>query len=294
MISVLHAIVYGVVQGLTEFLPISSNAHLRLAQLIFDPKVDNPKFTAFTAVIQLGTTLAVLIYFRSELLSAINGWIKALSGKDKDSVEAKTGWAVFVGTIPIVILGVIFKHFIENTWRGLYYIGGSMIIMGILMAVSERVGSKNRQEKDVTVADGLKVGLWQCLALIPGMSRSGSTITGGLFAGFDHVSAARFSFLLGVPSITLAGLKELYDARHDIVGGDLMTATVVATIVSFFVGYAAIAFLMNFLQRRGIAPFVLYRLVLGVIILGCVASGAVEQNAGAPEAKGKSVAMKAR
>ena len=291
MISILNAIIYGIVQGITEFLPISSNAHLRLTQLLIDPTIENAKFTAFTAVIQLGTTLAVLIYFRKELGAAINGWLQSLSGKNKHSVDAKTGWAVFYGTLPILLLGLLLKHKIEHTWRGLYFIGASFIVMGILMAVAEKVGSRKRQEKDVTVTDGVVVGLWQCLALIPGMSRSGSTITGGLFAGFDRVAAARFSFLLGVPSITAAGLKELYDARHDIVGGDLMSATIVATIVSFFVGYAAIAFLMNFLQKKGIGPFVIYRIVLGLIVIGLVASGKVEQNAGEEETSKKPVAM---
>lgn len=295
MISVLNAILYGIVQGLTEYLPISSNAHLRLSQILLDPAVDNADFTAFTAVIQLGTILAVLIYFRTDLAKAIGAWAKSLTGGDKNDPDARVGWAVFWGTIPIVILGLLLKHQIEHTFRSLTIIGFSMIFMGILMAVAERVGKRTRPYTEVTVTDGVKVGLFQCLALIPGMSRSGSTITGGLFGGFDRVAAARFSFLLGIPSITLAGLKEFWEFRKQIIGGPLMTPTIIATVVSFIVGYAAIAFLMNFLQKRGVGPFVIYRLVLGAVILGAVFTGKVDPNAGEEPTKDqKPVVMLAR
>ncbi len=285
LISILHAVLYGIVQGLTEFLPVSSNAHLRLAQILLDPKVDNANFTAFTAVIQLGTIVAVLIFFRKELGDTVRGWAVSLTGKERGTVAAKTGWAVFVGTLPIIILGLVLKHRIEHTFRGLYFIGFSLIFMGVLMFIADRKGDQGRSDDSITVLDGVKVGLWQCFALIPGMSRSGSTITGGLFSGFNRLAAARFSFLLGVPGITLAGLKELMDHRKTIVGGELMTPTIIATVVSFFVGYAAIAYLMKFLQTKGITPFVLYRVVLGIVILGLVAGGVVGQNDGEPPEK---------
>ena len=294
MISVLSAIIYGIVQGLTEFLPISSSAHLRLTQVFLDPTVDNAKFTAFTAVIQLGTILALLIYFRKDLAVTISAWAKSISTRDFSSADARTGWAVFFGTLPIVVLGLLLKHSIEHTFRSLYVIGSSLIFMGVLMFVAEVVGKRVRKDEDVQIKDGLIVGFWQCFALIPGMSRSGSTITGGLMSGFDRVAAARFSFLLGIPSVTLAGLKELAEQRKEIVGGGLMTPTIIATVVSFIVGYGAIAFLMSFLQKRGIGPFVLYRIALGAAVLLLVSTGKVEPNAGEePEVK-KPVVMVTR
>lgn len=263
--DLVRAIVYGIVQGLTEFLPISSNAHLRLTPLLFGWNEPAETFTAFTAVIQLGTTLAVLIYFRSELKAALTGWFANVKDRTKNTPESRMGWAVFYGTIPIVILGLLLKHHIETTFRSLYVIAVAFILMGVLMLVFDRRPG-GREERDVQPRDGVLVGLWQCLALLPGMSRSGSTITGALALGFDRVAAARFSFLLGIPSITLAGLFEAYK-EHRSIGGPLLAPTLVATVVSFFVGYASIAWLMKIVQRRGITPFVWYRLALGVLLL---------------------------
>ncbi len=268
----LRAIVYGIVQGLTEFLPISSNAHLRLTPLLFGWNENAETFTAFTAVIQLGTTLAVLIYFAKDLKRVLSGWFASLK-KDgpKDTQEAKMGWGVIIGTIPIIILGLLLKHHIETTFRSLYVIAGAFILMGLVMLYFDRKPG-SRSIESVTVKDGIFVGLWQCLALLPGMSRSGSTISGGLALGFDRVSAARFSFLLGIPSITLAGFKEMWDYRHSI-GGDLLVPTVIATVVSFVVGYASIAWLMKIVSKRGVTPFVWYRLAVGALLLVLLGAG---------------------
>ena len=258
----LRAVVYGIVQGLTEFLPVSSNAHLRLTPLLFgweDPGA------AFTAVIQLGTTLAVLIYFRDDLRAAIAGWIASMRGGPKDTPEARLGWAVFWGTFPIVILGFALKHHIETTFRSLYVIASAFILMGAIMLYFDRKPG-SREVKDVDVRDGVIVGLWQCLALLPGMSRSGSTISGGLARGFDRVAAARFSFLLGIPSITLAGLYEAFKERKSFEHALLMP-TLIATVVAFFVGYASIAWLLRIVGKRGVTPFVWYRFALGAVLL---------------------------
>ncbi len=279
----IQAIVYGIIQGLTEFLPISSNAHLRLAPLLFgweDPGA------AFTAVIQLGTTLAVLIYFAKDLALYIGAWARSLTGKGRGTPEAQMGWGVFWGTIPIVVLGLVLHEKIETTFRSLYVIGFSLIFMGLLMLVAEKVGKKNREMKDITTKDGIIVGLFQCFSLLPGMSRSGSTITGGLFQGIERSTAARFSFLLGVPSITAAGFYEFFKERKAITG-ELLQPVIIATIVSFVVGYASIAFLLKFLQKRGTAPFVAYRVVLGLLVLGAVATGKVDHLAGAKALKVK-------
>ncbi len=278
--GIVEAIVFGIVQGLTEFLPISSTAHLRIVPTLFgwqDPGA------AFTAVIQLGTVLAVLIYFAKDLGRAFSAWARSLTGKGRDTVDAQMGWAVFWGTIPVIVFGFLFKEQIKsNELRSLYVIAGTLIVMGVLMLVAEKFGKKDRDIGAVRVRDGIIVGLWQCLALIPGMSRSGSTITGAMFAGFDRSTAARFSFLLSVPSIAAAGLYELYDERAHILGQNL-TPVIVATIVSFIVGYASIAFLIKFLQKHGVGVFVAYRILLALILLALLGTGTLQPQSGTPD-----------
>jgi undecaprenyl-diphosphatase len=185
-----------------------------------------------------------------------------------------------LGTSPIVVLGVLGKDYIKGDLRSLWVVAGSLIFMGLLMAVAEKVASKHRLLASVQTKDGVVVGIWQAMALIPGMSRSGSTITGALFAGFDRPTAARFSFLLSVPSILAAGVKELYDERHHLLGGNMLMPTIVATVVSFVVGYASIAFLMKFLQKNGVLPFVVYRILLGIVLIVLLANGTLQPMTG--------------
>lgn len=275
--ELIQAVVYGLIQGLTEFLPISSTAHIRIAPAIFgwqDPGA------GFTAVIQLGTLLAVLIYFRRDLWKALVGWTRSLTGQDQDATDARMGWAILLGTIPIVVFGVLGKDYIKGDLRSLWVVATTLILMGILMGVAEMVAKKHRLLASVQKKDGVIVGFWQALALIPGMSRSGSTITGALFAGFDRPTAARFSFLLSVPSILAAGAKELYDERHHLLTGQMLAPTLVATAISFIVGYASIAFLMKFLQKNGILPFVVYRILLGVVLILLLVNGTLDPMAG--------------
>lgn len=273
----LEAIVYGIVQGLTEFLPVSSSAHLRLTPVLFgwqDPGA------AFTAVIQLGTTLAVLIYFSKDLSRAISAWARSISGGPKDDPDARLGWAVFFGTIPIVVLGFLLRDVIETTFRSLYVVAGAMLVMSAVMFVLDRLPER-RAIDTVSTKDGVVVGLWQCLALMPGMSRSGSTISGARALGFDRVAAARFSFLLGIPSITLAGLYEAVKERKNL-DGAMLTPLAIATVVSFVVGYASIYWLMRFIQKRGIAPFVIYRVAIALLLIGLLATGRLAPDAGLP------------
>lgn len=268
--GIVEAIVLGIVQGLTEFLPISSTGHLRLVPTLFgweDPGA------AFTAVIQLGTLAAVLIYFRNDLVNIFKAWVKSFRGEK--TYESRLGWAIVVGTFPIVILGLLGKDYIEGSLRSMTVIGVMLILIGLLMLVAEKVGSQKRSADSLAPRDGLVVGLWQAVALIPGASRSGSTITGALFLGLDRAAAARFSFLLSVPSILAAGIYEAVNEREHIMGSNL-TPTIIATIVSFLVGYAAIAFLMAFLQKRSTLVFIVYRIILGTIILGLVFSGRID------------------
>ncbi|RYG39186.1 undecaprenyl-diphosphate phosphatase [bacterium] len=270
--GLIEAILYGLVQGITEWLPISSTAHLRILPVILgqpDPGA------AFTAVIQLGTTLAVIIFFAKDLGGAIKAWFNSLRGVGKDTVEAKLAWGVFYGTLPIMLIGFLFKSVIKSDeFRSLYVIATTLILNGILMAVAERVRRKRRSIEEVTVRDGIVVGLWQALALVPGMSRSGSTIAGGLFTGLDRTTAARFSFLMSVPSIAAAGFYELYQERAHILGSQLMP-TIVATVVSFVVGYASIAWLIKYIAKQGFTVFVIYRIVLGLLLLSLIAAGRI-------------------
>ncbi len=275
--ELIQAVIYGLIQGLTEFLPISSTAHVRIVPALAgwpDPGA------GFTAVIQLGTVLAVLIYFARDIWSALVGWTKTLTGQSHGAPEGRMGWAIFLGTIPIVILGLLGQDWIKGELRSLWVIAGTLILMGILMAVAEKVASKHRLLASVQPKDGVIVGLWQALALIPGMSRSGSTITGALFAGFDRATAARFSFLLSVPSILAAGVKELLDEKDNLLAGSNLAPTLVATVVSFVVGYASIAFLMKFIQKHGILPFVAYRILLGLVLIALLATGTLDPMTG--------------
>ncbi len=275
--DLIQAILYGIVQGITEWLPISSTAHLRVLPALAgwqDPGA------GFTAVIQLGTLLAVLIYFRTELWGAIKGWVGSFRGGEAAKTpEARLGWAVFVGTFPIVICGVLFEDQIKGGLRSLWVIATMLIVVGVFMIVAERLGKQTRELKDVSWRDGLWVGLWQAVALIPGSSRSGSTMTGAFIAGFDKSTAARFSFLLSVPSIFAAGIKELYDERAAILGAQLLP-TIVATIVSFFVGYASIAWLIGYLRRGSTLGFVIYRFLLAGLLIFLMQTGRLDPMVG--------------
>ncbi|HMS53778.1 MAG TPA: undecaprenyl-diphosphate phosphatase [Fimbriimonadaceae bacterium] len=269
--ELIQAIVLGIVQGLTEWLPISSTAHLRVVPALLgweDPGA------AFTAVIQIGTLFAAIIYFRRDLWSALSAWVRSFKTKES-SPEARMGWAIFYGTIPIVIFGFLFKDQIKGAgFRSIQTMAIMLIVMGVLLLVAEKVGKRGRPLVSVQPKDGWLVGLWQAIALIPGASRSGSTITGSLLLGFDRTTAARFSFLLSTPSIAAAGIFELIEERKAILNDNLMP-TIVATLVSFVVGYASIAFLMKFLQTKSTMVFIVYRVALGVLLLVLLSRGVV-------------------
>ncbi len=269
--SSLEAIVLGFVQGLTEFLPISSSGHLRIVPAFLgweDPGA------GFTAVIQLGTMAAVLIYFRADLWRIASAWFAELRLPYAErSQEANLGWFIILGTLPIGVFGVIFGNAIETGARSLYLIGSALIVFSFVMMAAERVGSHRRELAEINVRDGLFIGLFQALALIPGVSRSGSTISAGLFRNFDRLAAARYSFLLSVPAVVLSGLFELRKVGEK--GSPSVAATVIATLVAFFVGYAAIAWLLRYLTTHSLRIFVIYRIALGVLVLILTASGAI-------------------
>lgn len=277
--DLIQAIILGLVQGATEFLPISSTAHIRVLPALLgwaDPGA------AFTAVIQMGTLIAVLIYFRRDLWSAFSAWARSFKGGEAARTpEARLGWAIFVGTLPIVAFGFVFKDQIETGLRSLYVIAWTLIGMGVLLAVAEVVGQRKRDLNQVTVSDGLWVGFWQAVALIPGASRSGSTITGGLFGGLDRPTAARFSFLLSVPAILAAGVFSMKEHYAEM-SGPLLMPVLVANVAAFISGYAAIAFLIKFLQTHNTFAFVFYRVGLGAVLLFLLNTGRLDPNAGLP------------
>jgi len=272
--SLLEAIVLGIVQGLTEFLPISSTGHLRIVPSFLgweDPGA------AFTAVVQLGTMAAVLLYFREDLIRIARAWLDSVRdrGRRRD-LDARLGWYIVLGTIPIGVFGVLFKDQIENGARDLYLIGTALIVFGLIMYVADHMATRRRQIEQVETKDGFWVGMAQALALIPGVSRSGATITAGLFLGLDRAAAARFSFLLSVPAVVLSGLFELASIIHDDEGQHVGAGSlVVATSLAFVVGYASIAFLLRYLTTHTLSVFVAYRVVLGAIVLALVGSGAI-------------------
>ena len=270
--SWLEAIVLGLVQGLTEFLPISSSGHVRIVPAFFgweDPGA------AFPAVIQLGTMAAVLVYFRADLMAIARAWLRELKVPWREaSHEAKLGWFIALGTIPISIFGFAFSDQIESGARDLYLIGTALILFSFVMLAAEWVGKRQREITDINERDGLFIGFAQALALIPGVSRSGATISAGLLRGFDRTAAARYSFLLSVPAVVLSGLFELRDLGE----GDSASAsaTVIATLMAFVSGYAAIAWLLRYLATHTLTVFVAYRIPLGILVLALAGSGAID------------------
>ncbi|WP_110183400.1 undecaprenyl-diphosphate phosphatase [Nocardioides solisilvae] len=270
MWDLFKAVVLGTIQGLTEFLPISSSAHLRIFPELFgwgDPGA------AFTAVIQIGTELAVLIYFRKDIWTIGSSWVRSIfQPEHRGTLETRMGWFIIVGSLPIVVLGVLLKDVIERDFRNLWIVGVALVVMGVVLGIADRTSSDDKKIKHLTLRDSLLMGGAQALALIPGVSRSGATISMGRFLGFEREAATRFAFLLAIPAVVGAGIFELKEIPH----GDNSYGwgpTILATVVSFVVGYAAIAWLLRYVSTRSYTPFVLYRVVLGVATLLLLTTG---------------------
>ncbi len=271
--SFIEAIILGVIQGITEFLPISSTGHLTLAGKFMGLISDkNPEhWTSFIAVIQLGTMVSILVYFWKDLWNIIieflqNNFQKRLKYSEQ-SLNSKLGWMIIAGTIPIVIIGLLFKDAIEGAFtKNLSVIAISLIVLAIILALAEKTASFKKDLKDITLMDSILIGLAQTIALIPGSSRSGTTITGGLFLGLKRDVAARFSFLLSVPAVLASGLLQLKESIAYI-NYDMAVNIIVATIVSGISGYLAIDFLLKFLKKNTTFVFIFYRIALGVLIL---------------------------
>lgn len=267
----LVAIVMGIVQGLTEFLPISSSAHLRIVGEFLMPGREPGAF--FTAIIQIGTETAVLVYFWKDIVRIISKWFKALVGKhDRRDPDVRLGWLVIIGSIPIGVLGLLFQDMIETTFRSLWIVATMLIIFGLLLGLADRVGRKEYTLDKMSWGQGLLYGGAQALALIPGVSRSGGTIMAGRFMGFTREAAARYSFLLAIPAVMASGLYSLAKAANEplTLGWG---PTAVATIVSFGVGYAVIVGFLKFIQTKSFAVFVWYRVALGILIFILLGTG---------------------
>ena len=281
----LEAIVLGLIQGLTEFLPISSSAHLRIFPELFgwgDPGA------AFTAIIQIGTEVAVLLYFAKDIWRIARAWLRSLYDASwRGHEDARMGWYVIVGSLPIVVLGVLLKDVIEKDFRSLWIIGTTLIVMGVVLGVADRVGRTDRHEGDLTLKHALLYGGAQALALVPGVSRSGATISMGRLLGYDRAAATRFAFLLAIPAVIGAGVFELLDVISCEPGSEACAnsygggPTFVATVVSFAVGYSVIAWLLRYVTTRSYTPFVLYRVALGTATLVLVGAGVLTPLAGA-------------
>jgi undecaprenyl-diphosphatase len=266
--DVLKAVVLGLVQGLTEFLPISSSAHLRIYPELVgwgDPGA------AFTAVIQIGTELAVLLYFRKDIWRIVSTWSRSLVRPEyRGHLDARMGWYVIVGSVPIVVLGILLKDVIERDFRSLWLIAATLVVFGVILGVADRVGSTDRAIKEMHLQHAVLMGLAQACALVPGVSRSGATLSMGRFLGYDREAATRYAFLLAIPAVVGAGLFEI----PEISSGDNAYGwgpTIIATVVSFVVGYSAIAWLLRYVSTNSYTPFVLYRVALGLgtfVLLG--------------------------
>ena len=274
--SFIEALILGLVQGLTEFLPISSSAHVQVAQQLMGlSDLSRPELTAFIATIQLGTEIAVVAYFAKDIRRIVTAWFGwAAKPKSTMTADAKLGWLIIIGTAPVVLLGVAFRDFIENDVRSLWVIAFTLIGFGILLGLADLVGKKRTNISNLSYQHGVLFGLGQALALIPGVSRSGGTITVGLLLGYTRQAAARYSFLLAIPAVLASGLYLFISTFGDL-NQEMLLATIVATVVSGIVGLAVIHYLLKYLESGSFLPFVAWRVIVGLWLLWMLSNGSV-------------------
>jgi undecaprenyl-diphosphatase len=272
-VNFLEAVLLGVVEGITEFLPVSSTGHLTITEKLLGMSIDDPEVTAFTAVIQMGAIAAVIVYFRRDIWVITSAWCRGLVRPEiRGTFDYRMGWYVIVGSIPVVVVALLGKDLVTGALRNLWWVAGALIVWSVVMVAAERVGRQERHEQDLTMRDALLIGAVQCVSLVPGVSRSGATIAAGLFVGLDRVASTRMSFFLSIPALTAAGIYELPSA----VGGDIpIASTAVATIVSFVVAYAAVAWLLRFVAHHPITWFVGYRVALGALLVVLLSTGTI-------------------
>ncbi|MCW2792205.1 MAG: Undecaprenyl-diphosphatase [Nocardioides sp.] len=266
------AVVLGIVEGLTEFLPVSSTGHLTIAEKALGLDVTDPEVTAYTAVIQVGAIAAVVVYFAKDIWSIARAWALGLVKPEyRGQLDHRMGWYVIVGSIPVGLAGFLLRDLIKGDLRSLWVVAFALVGWSAVMWLAERVGRQERTERDLGVTDAIVVGLFQIISLVPGVSRSGATISGGLVRGLDRVTATKLSFFLSIPALVAAGLFELKDLGGDIGVGQV----VVGTLVSFVVAYAAVAWLLRFVAGHSIVWFVPYRLALGLVLIALLATNTI-------------------
>ncbi len=268
------AVVLGVVEGVTEFLPVSSTGHLTITEKLLHLRVDDKGVTAYTAVIQVGAIIAAILYFRADIIRIVAGFFRGLaSAEGRRSPDWRMALYVIVGSVPVAVVGLAGKDLIEGALRSLWFVAGALIAWSAVMVLAEARATQQRHEAELSWTDTIVIGVAQCFSLIPGVSRSGATISAGLLRGLDRVTATRLSFFLGIPALSAAGALEAVTAREDISAGIGWTATLVGTLVSFVVAYAAIAWLLRFVAHHSIVTFVWYRVAVGAAIMAALVAG---------------------
>lgn len=274
--SFIEALILGLVQGLTEFLPISSSAHVQIAQQLMNlSDLSKPQLTAFIATIQLGTELAVVGYFAKDIVRIGGSWLRwSTKPTEKMSSDTKLGWLIIIGTLPVVLLGLTFRDFIENDVRNLWVIAYTLIGFGLLLGIADLLGKRTRSIKELSYSHGIMFGLGQALALVPGVSRSGGTITVGLMLGYTREASARYSFLLAIPAVLGSGLFQFLSSFGDL-SQELLLATLTATVVSGVVGLSVIHYLLKYLQKGSFMPFVVWRVLVGAWLLVMLSTGSL-------------------
>ncbi|GIF22217.1 undecaprenyl-diphosphatase [Actinoplanes tereljensis] len=275
--NIVEAVLLGAVEGFTEFLPISSTGHLTIVEKLLGYEIDSPDITAFTAIIQSGAVFATLIFLWKDIARIVPAWFKGLFSKPaRDNQDYRFGWAVIIGTIPIGIVGLTFQDTIETTLRSLWFVAGALILWSGVMAFADHAATQVRHEGDTTWKDTLIIGTAQCLALIPGVSRSGATMSAGLLRDFDRVTVTKLSFFLSVPALFGATILQVHDEAPQISAGVGWVNTITATLVSFVVGYFAVSWLLKFISKHSYSIFIAYRVVLGSLLIVLLATGAIE------------------
>lgn len=279
-----HAILLGIVEGLSEFLPISSTGHLTVVEKLLGYQIDDEGITAFTAIIQVGAILAAVVYFIKDIARLAAAWFKGLFSHDaRSTVDYRLGWGVIVGSVPIGIVGLALQKVIEGPLRNLWVVAAGLIVWSVVLWLADRASEKQtgrrstpRGEESMTITDALVLGLWQCVALIPGVSRSGATISGALFRGIDRVTATRWSFFLGIPALLAAGVLQAVKASKSIASPEVGWApTLIGTAVAFVVAYVSIAWLLRFVASNKFTAFVIYRVVAGLSVGGLLLAGVI-------------------
>lgn len=277
--QVWHAIILGVIEGITEFLPISSTGHLTIAEKMLGYSISDSSITAFTAIIQSGAVLATVVYFWKDISRVLMAWVRGLFvNKYRKNSDYKYGWAIIIGSIPIAIIGILFKDEIETVLRSLWFVAIALILWSLVMWWADKKAKQNLHEEDITWRDTLAVGIAQCLALIPGVSRSGATMSAGLLRNFDRVAVTKLSFFLSIPALSAAGILQIM-SKHSAIGASVgWTATIIATLISFVVAYISVAWLLKFVAKHDYSVFIWYRVIVGVLLLIALATNFISAN----------------